>query len=127
MTPVTLVSVLCPSSTSKERTRILLSSPFMGRCRAEPDGGAGLNFISRIFGSLPELVESLAERHDRIHVRLGVDPEIDEERPLRALRGVERRPDVLELLDPPRRQPVRLAQLHKVRPVRQSDLGPPTP
>src|SRR5438132_168426 len=94
----------------------------MGRCRAEPDGGAGSNLISRIFRSLPELIESLAERDDRIHVRLGVDSEVDQERALRPLRRIEGRRYVLELLDSQRRQPVRLAELHEVRHVRQVDL-----
>src|SRR5438105_13483736 len=99
ITPETLVSVFCPSSTSSERTRTRFSvgsSPFMGRCPAEPDGGAGLGLISSIFRGLPEFVEALAERNDRIHVGLGVDAEVDQERTLRPLRRVERRRDVLE-------------------------------
>src|SRR5207248_2189610 len=118
ITPETLVSVFCPSSTSNERTRILVSFPFTGSGAA-----AGFGFISSIFRGLPELVEALAERDDRVDVGLGVDAKVDQERTLRALRGVEGRRDVLELLDPKCGQAVCLAKFHEVRHVGQVDLG----
>src|SRR5438093_9952934 len=114
MTPETLVSVFCPSTTRSDKTRIRLCV-----CGAAT---AGLGLISSIFRSLPELVEALAERNDRIDVGLGVDAEVDQEGALGALRGVEGRSDVLEFLHAQRGQPVRLAELHEVRHVGQVDL-----
>src|SRR5947208_15212 len=129
ITPETLVSVFCPSSTSSERTRTRFTSPPCGEVGPDREAvaaGWGLTtpegrLISSIFRGLPEFVEALAERNDRIHVGLGVDAEVDQERALRPLRRVERRRDVLELLDAQRRQPVRLAQLYEVRHMRQVD------
>src|SRR5207253_6324647 len=152
MTPETLVSVFCPSTTSSDKTRTLFTSPPCGEVgpdrEAVPAGwglftsppcgevgpdreavpaGWGLTtaegrLISSIFRGLPELAEPLAERNDRIHVGLGVDAEVDQERALRPLRRIERGRDVLELIDPHRGQPVRLAELHEVRHVREVDL-----
>src|SRR5438876_11274041 len=148
MTPETLVSVFCPSTTRSERTRTRFTSPpcgEVGRAAAGwglftsppcgevgPDreavpAGRGLTtaegpLISSIFRGLPELVEALAERDDRIHVGLGVDAEVDQEWALRPLRRIERGRDVLELLDAQRGQPVSLAELHEVRHVREVDL-----
>src|SRR5438876_5769228 len=114
MTPETLVSVFCPSTTRSDRTRIRLCV-----CGAAT---AGLGLISSIFRGLPELAEPLAERNDRIDVGLGVDAEVDQEWALRPLRRIERRRDVLELLDAQRGQPVSLAELHEVRHMREADL-----
>src|SRR5438105_13277418 len=88
ITPETLVSVFCPSSTSRDRMRMRLCV-----CGAAT-GDFGL--ISSIFRGLPEFVEALAERNDRIHVGLGVDAEVDQERPLRAPCRIEGGRDALE-------------------------------
>src|SRR5439155_21005887 len=109
--------MLGPSSTSPERTRTLsFTSPpsgevgFPSPLAGEGDPGSAAapvgwgrptgNTASGIFGSLAEFVEPLAKQVDRINVGLGIDAEVDQERTLRPFRGVERRRDVLESLDP---------------------------
>src|SRR5439155_26372728 len=108
---------LGPSSTSTDSTRTLSSasppggevgfpSPLAGEgdpgCAAAPVGWGRPtgNTASGIFGSLPELVEPLATRDDRINLGLGVDAEVDQERTLRPLRGGERRRGCLQRLSP---------------------------
>src|SRR6476646_1285919 len=98
--PATLVRVLDPSWTSTDKTRTRLLTE----------------------GRLPELVEALAQRHDRVDVRLRIDAEVDQERALGALSQVERRPDVRERVDPDGRPTVGVAKLHEVGHVREVDL-----
>src|SRR5438105_15872075 len=73
-------------------------------------------------GQLPEVVEPLAQRNDRVDVGLGVDPEVDQERPRRLLRLVEGGPDLLELVHPPAGEAVGVRQLEEVRHLGQVDL-----
>src|SRR5690348_15493657 len=110
--PASLVSVLGPSSTTTERTRTF----------SRDAAACGRSIVSGIVGGLPEFVQRLAEGHDRVDVRLGVDAEVDQERPGRALGRVEGRRDVLEALHAPRGKPVRLAELDEVRNVREVHL-----
>src|SRR5438270_5671577 len=74
-------------------------------------------------GQLPEVVQALAEGDDRVHVGFGVDPEVDQERPGRLLRLVERGRDLLELVDPPRGQAVCLGKFQEVGHLGEVDLG----
>src|SRR5450759_285374 len=61
-----------------------------------------LSFI----GCLPEVVQALAGRDDRVDVGLGVDAEIDQERAFGPLRSIHRRADLLEPVDSNGRQSV---------------------
>src|SRR4030081_3787470 len=62
-------------------------------------------------GQLPEVADPLAEGHDRVNVGLRVDPEIDQEGALGALRLVHCRPDLLELVDAAGGQSVGVGEL----------------
>src|SRR5207245_11190717 len=99
MTPETLLSVFGPSSTRTDRTRILLG----------------------IFGSLPEVVEALAQGDDRIDLGLGLDTEVDQERAPGARGRTERRADRRQHVDAHRRQPARVGELPEARQVGEDD------
>src|SRR5205807_2840503 len=73
---------------------------------------------------LPEVVQALAERHDRVDVGLGVDPEVDQEGPGCGLGLIEGRLDLLVPVYAPGFQPVGFGQLHEVGHHREVDLGP---
>src|ERR1700675_4032340 len=74
-------------------------------------------------GQLPEVVEALAQRHDRGDVGLGVDPEVDQERSLGALRLVKSGRALVELVNPHRGQAVGVGELDEVGHLGEVALG----
>src|SRR4030081_3804589 len=74
-------------------------------------------------GQLPEVADPLAEGNDRIHIGLGVDPEIDQEGPLGPLRLIHRGRDLLELVDPAGGEPVGVGELDEVGHLGEVALG----
>src|SRR4030081_2869592 len=74
-------------------------------------------------GQLPEVVQALAEGHDRVDVGLRVDPEVDQEGTLGPLRNVEGGRDLVELVDPAGGQAIGLGELDEVRHLGEVDLG----
>src|SRR5450759_277516 len=79
-----------------------------------------LSFI----GCLPEVVQALAERDDRVDVGLGVDTEVDQERALGPLRRIHRGAYLLAPVDSKGRPDVGVGELDEVRHVAEFGLRP---
>src|SRR5215471_2232842 len=125
--PATRVRTPGWSSTTAER---ILSRDGSLTTLSLPPAGGGLGWgASAIFvlgvliRQLREVVEPLAQGHDGIDVGVGIDAEVDQHRPGRPLREVERGPHVLHALHAQAGQPVRVGQLDEVRHLAQVDLG----
>src|SRR6266566_1031792 len=82
----------------------------------------GATALGVLIWQLREVVETLAQGHDRVDVRLRVDAEVDQDRPRRPLCEVEGLLHLLRPLDADARQAVRVGQLDEVRHVAEVDL-----